>query len=112
VIFSPPVSVWLATAFAGSILVWGYSQVSDLIRHGDINLFHALLTLGVFYVGLIGFLAMRWWGLVLAACGAIHVAVFSAISGQLGTIATMVVFFAPLAVIASVNRSQFRWRIP
>jgi len=108
VIVSPPISVWLAAAFAGSILAWGYSRVSDLVRHGDVSPFHALLVLTVFFFGLTGFWAMRWWGLALAACGAIYVAAFSTVGG-FGAVATMVMFFAPLAVVAGVNRSRFKW---
>lgn len=106
---SPPVSIWLAAAFAGSILVWGFSQISNLVRHGDINMFYVFLTLNAFLFGLMGFWAMRWWGLALTACSALYVSMFSPIGNDLRTIATMIVFFAPLAVVAYVNRSRFKW---
>jgi hypothetical protein len=72
-------------------------------------LFHALFALAVVILGLGGFWAMRWWGLAFAACGAIYISVFSDVAGQLGAIATMSVFFAPMVVVAGVNRSRFRW---
>jgi hypothetical protein len=67
------------------------------------------LTLNALVLGAVGFWVMRWWGLALAACGAIYVLFFSVLSGRPATFAAMALFYLPMAAVAALHHSKFKW---